>query len=75
MFQFYLAFENSLCADYITEKFWKVLPYNAIPVVLNVVNMSQHAPPHSYISINDFQTVEGNISKFIIIDLQFPILF
>ena len=57
--QFYLAFENSLCRDYITEKFWKVLSYNVVPVVLNGVNMSRVAPPHSYIDIKDFDSVEG----------------
>ena len=57
--QFYLAFENSLCRDYITEKFWKVLSYNVVPVVLNGVNMTKVAPPHSYIDIKDFDSVEG----------------
>ena len=60
MLQFYLAFENSLCGDYITEKFWKVLSYNVVPVVLNGVNMTRVAPPHSYIDIKDFATVEGD---------------
>ena len=55
--QFYLAFENSLCRDYITEKFWKVLSYNVVPVVLNGVNMTRVAPPHSYIDIKDFDSV------------------
>jgi alpha-1,3-fucosyltransferase len=32
-FYFYLALENSLCADYITEKFWDNL---RLPVVLIV---------------------------------------
>ena len=59
MLQFYLAFENSLCRDYITEKFWKVLSYNVVPVVLNGVNMTKVAPPHSYIDIKDFDSVEG----------------
>ena len=58
-FQFYLAFENSLCLDYITEKFWKVLDYNCIPVVFNGVNMSSLAPRHSYIDLKDFNTIEG----------------
>ena len=60
MLQFYLAFENSLCGDYITEKFWKVLSYNVVPVVLNGVNMTRVAPPHSYIDIKDFASVEGD---------------
>ena len=32
-YKFYLALENSICRDYITEKFYKVLPYSVIPVV------------------------------------------
>ena len=58
-YKFYLSFENSLCKDYITEKFWKVLPYNVIPIVLNGVDMSTLAPYHSYIDIKDFPSFEG----------------
>ena len=61
LFQFYFAFENSLCEDYITEKFWKVLNFNVIPVVLNGVNMSAVAPPHSYIDIKQFESIAGDI--------------
>ena len=56
-FQFYLSLENSLCRDYVTEKFWKVLPYNVIPVVLNGADMPSLAPPHSYIDMNQFSSV------------------
>ena len=57
--KFYLSLENSLCKDYITEKFWKILPYNVIPIVLNGVNMTSIAPPHSYIDIKDFSSFHG----------------
>ena len=33
-YKFYLAFENSLCKDYITEKFWESLKRNIVPIVL-----------------------------------------
>ena len=58
-YKFYLSFENSLCADYITEKFFKVLEYNVIPVVINGVNMTKFAPPNSYIDLKDFKNKEG----------------
>ena len=37
-----------------TEKFWKVLQHNVIPVVLNGANMSNIAPKNSYIDFKDF---------------------
>ncbi len=33
-YMFYFAFENSICTDYITEKFFRFLKYDIIPVVL-----------------------------------------
>ena len=33
-YYFYLSFENSLCDDYITEKFFKMLKQNIVPVVM-----------------------------------------
>ena len=44
--------------DYVTEKLFKVLPYNVIPVVFNGANMSAIAPPHSYINAEDFSSVD-----------------
>ena len=45
--------------DYITEKFWKILSYDLIPIVLNGVDMATIAPPHSYIDIKDFESFDG----------------
>jgi hypothetical protein len=33
-FKFYLAFENSICSEYITEKFFSALHLDVVPVVL-----------------------------------------
>ena len=47
-----------LSQDYVTEKFFNLLPYNVIPVVLNGANMPRVAPPHSFINVRDFNTTE-----------------
>ena len=58
-YTFYLAFENSLCEDYITEKLWKVLeakPYT-IPVALGGLSIEEYrqvAPPNSFIHVKNF---------------------
>ena len=38
---FYLAFENSNCPDYITEKFWRTLTKPVIPIVMGGKNRYQ----------------------------------
>ncbi|XP_057370919.1 alpha-(1,3)-fucosyltransferase C-like [Daphnia carinata] len=48
-YKFYLAFENSFCVDYVTEKFFDILQRRIIPVVMGGANYSAIAPPHSYI--------------------------
>lgn len=48
-YKFYLAFENSFCKDYVTEKFFDILQRRIIPIVMGGANYSAIAPPHSYI--------------------------
>ncbi|KAK4006460.1 hypothetical protein OUZ56_011613 [Daphnia magna] len=53
-YKFYLAFENSWCPDYVTEKFIRPYLYDAVPIVLGNADYSQFAPTHSYINARDF---------------------
>ena len=48
-YKFYLSFENSLCDDYATEKFFYALAHDVVPVVYGGFNYNKVAPPHSYI--------------------------
>ena len=61
-YKFYLSFENAMCTDYITEKFFKVLNQNVIPVVFTGANMSKIAPPHSHINVADFPTIQDLVA-------------
>jgi len=56
---FYLAFENSLCDDYVTEKLFDALERTVIPVVFGGADYSRILPPHSYVDANRFMSVEG----------------
>ncbi|KAL1420194.1 hypothetical protein MTO96_024537 [Rhipicephalus appendiculatus] len=53
---FYLSFENCICKDYVTEKLYKMLLYNIIPVVYGGANYSDVAPPGSYIDALSFES-------------------
>ncbi|XP_034490864.1 alpha-(1,3)-fucosyltransferase C [Drosophila innubila] len=57
-YKFYLAFENSLCVDYVTEKLYGALQHRIIPVVFGGANYTRFLPPHSYIDANRFENVE-----------------
>ncbi|XP_013775480.1 alpha-(1,3)-fucosyltransferase C-like [Limulus polyphemus] len=65
-YKFYLALENSVCKDYVTEKFFNVLDYNVVPIVLGGANYSDIAPPNSYIDARKFQSVE-ELAKFLLL--------
>lgn len=56
-YKFYLAFENSNCKEYITEKFYvNALKYSVLPIVMGAPpeEYKQKAPYKSYIHVEDF---------------------
>ncbi|KAH7963703.1 hypothetical protein HPB52_022431 [Rhipicephalus sanguineus] len=53
---FYLSFENCICKDYATEKLFKPLMHDIIPVVYGGANYSHVAPPGSYIDALSFES-------------------
>lgn len=56
-YKFYLSFENSICRDYVTEKFYNALLFNVVPVVYGGANYNAVAPKGSYIDVRDFTSV------------------
>ncbi|XP_069118755.1 alpha-(1,3)-fucosyltransferase C-like isoform X2 [Argopecten irradians] len=64
---FYLSFENSLCADYLTEKVTRLMQdgLDVIPVVRGTGDLyKMHLPPNSFISAHDY-TAQGLAEKMI----------
>ena len=67
-YKFHLAFENSVCDGYISEKPWVALTQerNMVPVVYGAGSEAyEHAlPPHSYIDVNRFDSV-SQLAKYL----------
>jgi len=58
-YKFTLAFENSICQDYVTEKIFEPLIVGSVPVYLGAPNIDEYAPaPKSFINVHDFPSVD-----------------
>jgi alpha-1,3-fucosyltransferase len=55
-YKFYVAAENALCPDYVTEKFYRALAADIVPIVYGGADYSAYAPPSSYIDAGDFKS-------------------
>ncbi|BFZ14331.1 hypothetical protein BsWGS_17370 [Bradybaena similaris] len=56
-YKFYLSFENSLCTDYVTEKFFKLFDQNlfVVPVVRGRADYDKHFHNFTYINAAHFK--------------------
>lgn len=60
-YKFYLAFENSICQDLLTEKtFVNALMKGVVPVIISGANLSSPViiPPKSFINARNFQSAK-----------------
>lgn len=48
-YKFCLSFENAICEDYVTEKFFNVFNHHVVPVVFGGVRYGDLAPDGSYV--------------------------
>ena len=64
-YKFYLAFENQLCSDYITEKLWNSLRVGTIPVVLGGANYNEFLVKGSYIDVKDFDSPKSLANRLL----------
>ena len=63
-YTFYLAFENSNCYEYVTEKIYDALMAGAIPVYMGARNIDEFVPPNSYVDVSRFP-VPSDLAVFL----------
>ena len=74
-YKFYLAFENNLCGEYMTEKLWKSYERNIVPVVFGGLDAYRAVlPAHSYIAASDFSSPKDLANHLVMLD-QNPELY
>lgn len=69
-YKFYLAFENSLCDSYVTEKVFRHVALE-FPIVLVVMGNADYAallPPHSYIDVRWFDSPQSLARYLVYLD-------
>ncbi|CAF0794199.1 unnamed protein product [Brachionus calyciflorus] len=67
-YKFLLAFENSMCKDYITEKLFDTLVFDIVPVVLGYGPYDQFIPRSAYINALDFKSPQHLVEYLIYLE-------
>ncbi|XP_060555283.1 alpha-(1,3)-fucosyltransferase fut-6-like [Ruditapes philippinarum] len=57
-YKFYLAFENSFCRDYVSEKFWLTFDRGQIPIIAAPKYNVEMLPPKSYLNVFDYNSIQ-----------------
>ncbi|KHJ40825.1 fucosyl transferase [Trichuris suis] len=55
-YKFYIAFENSVCVDYVSEKYFDRLNDLVVPIVFGRTIYEQIGPNNSFIAVDDFNS-------------------
>ncbi|CAG8535208.1 10159_t:CDS:2, partial [Racocetra persica] len=64
LYKFQLAFENSNCKGYVTEKVYDSFLSDSIPIYMGAPDIDDYVPSHSIIKVTDFENVE-DLAKYI----------
>ena len=68
-YKFQLAFENTECLDYVTEKYWgSPLENGIVPIVMGGADYKKIAIPGSYINVLDFPSVKALADYLLYLD-------
>jgi len=57
-YKFYFSFENSVCKDYVTEKVFRMMRYDVVPVLYGKGPDPKLVPRNAYINLLDFESLE-----------------
>jgi len=58
-YKFILAFENSNCEGYVTEKVYDALLVDAIPIYMGAPDIDDYVPPGSVIKVSDYESISA----------------
>ncbi|VDM07044.1 unnamed protein product [Wuchereria bancrofti] len=56
---FYIAIENTICKNYVTEKYFDRYHLPSVPIVMRRKTYENIVPPHSFIPMDDFESAQA----------------
>jgi alpha-1,3-fucosyltransferase len=66
-YKFYLSFENTLCSEYVTEKFFRRANQTLV-IAMTQANLTRLAPPHSHLNVMDFESPKALAEYLLYLD-------